>query len=82
MSLNDIYNAGNSVLTNSHKIYARLYLANASVFFSPHYLQIIDIENIQRNFTVWLNYLKNVNYVGRQNIISHDSLELHRLCMI
>ena len=52
MSLNNVYNAGNSVLTNLYKIYARFYLDYTSVFYSPHYLQIIDIENKQRNFTM------------------------------
>ena len=70
------------MLTNLNKIYARLYLDYASVFYTPHHLQIIDFENLQSNFTMWLNYLKNVNYGGKKNIVSHDSLKLRTLCVI
>ena len=46
-----VYNADNSVLTNLNKIYARPYEPYASVIYSPHYLQLVDIiENVLRNF--------------------------------
>ena len=52
MLLINVYNADNTVLTNLYKIYAKPYLDYASIIYSPHYLQIINItKNVQRNFT-------------------------------
>ena len=80
MLLTNVYNVDNTMLINLYKIYARPYLDYASVIYSPHYLQMIDIiENVQRKFTKRLKGLTNVCYVDRLNMVSLESLELRRL---
>ena len=54
----------------------RSLLNYASKIYSPYYTYLIDLENVQRNFTKRLSGLCNLNYIDCFKISNIESLEL------